>query len=281
MFGGLLGNTFNYVFEKQLTDLQNGDRLYYLARTPGMNLRTQLEGNSFAELVMRNTDAHTPEGRPVRHGRLQVRAGRLVTPAHSGLITAPTRSNDDPLSECDENAVLIRMPNGQFRYRADQLGRPARHQRPVASTTAPAPASTACSAATTTTPSSATRATTPSRAATVPTWRSAATATTSSPTSAATTSRRVVPATTPSTPGPACDILMAGEGNDFTNGGANINETFAGDGNDFVIAGQGLDAVFGDTGDDWIEGGDQPDLLQGDTGNLFFNDRATCPATTS
>ncbi|NOU21654.1 MAG: heme peroxidase, partial [Methyloglobulus sp.] len=53
LFGGLLGPTFNYVFEKQLTDLQNGDRFYYLARTPGMNLRSQLEGNSFAELVMR------------------------------------------------------------------------------------------------------------------------------------------------------------------------------------------------------------------------------------
>ena len=59
-FGGLLGTTFNYVFETQLTDLQNGDRLYYLARTPGMNLRTQLEGNSFAELMMRNTDGRTP-----------------------------------------------------------------------------------------------------------------------------------------------------------------------------------------------------------------------------
>ena len=58
-FGGLLGTTFNYVFENQLTDLQNGDRLYYLARTPGMNLRTQLEGNSFAELIMRNTNAHS------------------------------------------------------------------------------------------------------------------------------------------------------------------------------------------------------------------------------
>ena len=44
------------MFENQLTDLQNGDRLYYLARTPGMNLRTQLEGNSFAELMMRNTE---------------------------------------------------------------------------------------------------------------------------------------------------------------------------------------------------------------------------------
>ena len=34
-FGGLLGSTFNYVFENELTNLQNGDRLYYLAaRTP-------------------------------------------------------------------------------------------------------------------------------------------------------------------------------------------------------------------------------------------------------
>src|SRR3954452_5341898 len=56
LFGGLLGSTFNYVFQTQLEKLQDGDRLYYLARTPGMNLRTQLEGNSFSELIQRNMD---------------------------------------------------------------------------------------------------------------------------------------------------------------------------------------------------------------------------------
>ena len=56
LFGGLLGTTFNYVFQNTLENLQDGDRLYYLARTPGMNLRTQLEGNSFSELIERNTD---------------------------------------------------------------------------------------------------------------------------------------------------------------------------------------------------------------------------------
>ena len=57
LFGGLLGSTFNYVFQTQLEKLQDGDRLYYLARTPGMNLRTQLEGNSFSEMIQpRNTD---------------------------------------------------------------------------------------------------------------------------------------------------------------------------------------------------------------------------------
>src|SRR3954467_2982000 len=55
VFGGLLGSTFNFVFEHQLEDLQNGDRFYYLQRTDGLNLRFSLEGNSLAELTRRNT----------------------------------------------------------------------------------------------------------------------------------------------------------------------------------------------------------------------------------
>ena len=49
-FGGLLGSTFNFVFETQLENLQNGDRFYYLARTAGLNFLTELENNSFAKL---------------------------------------------------------------------------------------------------------------------------------------------------------------------------------------------------------------------------------------
>jgi beta-lactam-binding protein with PASTA domain/Ca2+-binding RTX toxin-like protein len=56
VFGGLLGSTFNFVFERQLEKLQDGDRFYYLQRLDGENLVTQLEGNSFAELIRRNTD---------------------------------------------------------------------------------------------------------------------------------------------------------------------------------------------------------------------------------
>jgi Ca2+-binding RTX toxin-like protein len=55
VFGGLLGSSFNFVFEHQLERLQDGDRLYYLQRTDGLNLRFSLEGNSFAELARRNT----------------------------------------------------------------------------------------------------------------------------------------------------------------------------------------------------------------------------------
>jgi Ca2+-binding RTX toxin-like protein len=55
-FGGMLGSTFNFVFETQLESLQDGDRLYYLHRTLGMNFLAELENNSFAKLVMANTD---------------------------------------------------------------------------------------------------------------------------------------------------------------------------------------------------------------------------------
>ena len=37
-FGGLLGSTFNFVFETQLENLQNADSFYYLSRTAGLQL---------------------------------------------------------------------------------------------------------------------------------------------------------------------------------------------------------------------------------------------------
>ncbi|MBU9698758.1 heme peroxidase [Rhodobacteraceae bacterium HSP-20] len=55
-FGGMLGSTFTFVFEAQMEMLQNNDRFYYLSRSQGMNLLTQLESDSFADLIQRNTD---------------------------------------------------------------------------------------------------------------------------------------------------------------------------------------------------------------------------------
>ena len=63
-FGGMLGSTFNFVFENQLEKLQDGDRFYYLERTAGLNFNAELESNSFAKLIMANTDAtHLPGAR--------------------------------------------------------------------------------------------------------------------------------------------------------------------------------------------------------------------------
>ena len=113
-FGGLLGTTFNYVFETQLTNLQNGDRFYYLGRTPGMNLRTQLEGNSFAELVMRNTTAHT-----LKADAFATADCKFEMASNPGIATpvSGTTVVDDPNSECEEN--LIAHPHAEWpdRYR--------------------------------------------------------------------------------------------------------------------------------------------------------------------
>lgn len=60
-FGGMLGSTFNFVFEMQMEKLQNGDRFYYLQRLDGLHLFGEMENNSFASLIMRNTNAtHLP-----------------------------------------------------------------------------------------------------------------------------------------------------------------------------------------------------------------------------
>ena len=60
-FGGMLGSTFNFVFENQLEKLQDGDRFYYLQRLDGLHLLAEMENNSFAKMIMANTDAtHLP-----------------------------------------------------------------------------------------------------------------------------------------------------------------------------------------------------------------------------
>ena len=56
-FQSMLGSTFEYVFTTQLENLQFADRFYYLFRNPGQQLFSALEGNTFSDLIQRNTDA--------------------------------------------------------------------------------------------------------------------------------------------------------------------------------------------------------------------------------
>jgi Ca2+-binding RTX toxin-like protein len=61
VFGGMLGSTFNFVFEVQLETLQDADRFYYLSRLANLNLTAQMENNKFSDIIHRNTDAtHLP-----------------------------------------------------------------------------------------------------------------------------------------------------------------------------------------------------------------------------
>lgn len=269
-FGGLLGSTFNYVFENQLTNLQNGDRFYYLARTPGMNLRAQLEGNSFAELVMRNTNAHTLKADPFATADCKFELGS--NPGIAGPLTGPGNVSNDPNSDCNETALLIRMADGTIRYRLINSVDPSGiNSQSVYNGRAGDFVDRIFGGTDNDT-----------------FWGGLGNDIIEGGDGAdialggegndilTDLAGDDVPKGGPGNDaidaGPGLDIIMGGEGKDFMNGGANTNEIFAAEGDDFAIAGQGMDAVFGDSGDDWIEGGDQPDLLIGDSSSLFFDD---------
>ncbi|MFM6848968.1 MAG: peroxidase family protein, partial [Terrabacter sp.] len=287
LFGGLLGTTFNYVFQGQLEKLQDGDRLYYLARTPGMNLRTQLEGNSFSEMIQRNTegtntlkaDAFATADCKFQMSFLNDPANtpntvvRAATPDVPASITGQGSLKDDPNTpDCDENLLLVRSPDGTIAYRQRNAVDPTGiNGQSVYNGTAAVDRIKGGNDNDTFWGGAGNDVIdgqggddvvlggdgddiiTDLDGADVP---------------------KGGPGNDAIDAGPGDDIPMGNAGQDFINAGANDNETFAGPGNDFVIAGQGADAVFGDGGDDWIEGGSGQDLLQGDHGAPFFDDPA-------
>jgi Ca2+-binding RTX toxin-like protein len=273
LFGGHLGNTFNYVFEYQLTTLQDDDRFYYLARTPGMNLQAQLEGNSFVELVQRNTSAHTLKTDAFSVADCKFEVSQLTSPAVAGPgndVFGAGSVNDVPDSDCNENHVLLRMSNGTWRYRLTNLDDPPGLNAQIVMN---------------------------GTAGVDRMWGGV-----DSDTFWGNEGNDVIeggdggdmarggdgndiitdsggddvhmggPGNDYISGGPGLDLLLGGAGKDFINGGSNINETFAGTGDDFVIAGTGADLVIAGAGDDWIEGGTGPDLLVGDASSFFFDD---------
>ena len=262
-FGGLLGSTFDYVFETQRTALQKGDRLYYLARTPGMNLRTQLEGNSFAELIMRTTTAHTLRADAFATVDCKFQLDNLAgTP--SGYAAQGNRVADDPTTACDERALLIRMPDGTIKYRArNTVDAPGINGQSVYNGTEGRDRVVAGNDNDTVWGNDGDDVLEGGAGADVTLGGEGDDILTDL---GGDDMPKGGPGNDVIDAGPGLDIVNAGTGKDFTDGGANANDTFAGEGDDFVLAGDGEDAVWGDAGDDWQEGGNSPDLLQGDSG---------------
>jgi Ca2+-binding RTX toxin-like protein len=279
--GGLLGSTFNYVFQNSLENLQDFDRLYYLNRTQGMNLRTQLEGNSFSELIERNTDgtntlkadAFATADCKFQLGDLTfpaTAAGSPLTPAAKLILGAGSVNDDAATTDCDENRLLLRKPDGTIQYRAINTVDPSGiNGQSVYNGTAGVDRVTGGNDNDTF-------------------WGDEGNdiieGNGGDDVALGGDGNDIItdldgadvlkggPGNDAIDTGPGDDIFMGGDGQDFMNGGANDNESFAGPGNDFIIAGLGADAVFGDSGDDWIEGGTSQDLLQGDHGAAFFDD---------
>ncbi|QJQ09910.1 heme peroxidase [Pseudomonas putida] len=102
-FGGMLGSTFNFVFENQMEKLQDGDRFYYLERTSGLSMNAELESNSFAKLIMANTSAtHLP-------GLVFSDPGFYLEVDQSKQFNAGL-GNADPLGENGEQVVFRDSP---------------------------------------------------------------------------------------------------------------------------------------------------------------------------
>ncbi|HEX7862242.1 MAG TPA: peroxidase family protein [Verrucomicrobiae bacterium] len=259
VFGGLLGPTFNYVFEKQMEDLQDGDRFYYLARTAGLNLLVQLEGNSFAELIMRNTDAH---GLP---GDVFSRPGfifNLTAQPGSGPIV------DDPATPDDETTLLIRLGDGTIRYTGPEhvvLNGTAGNDRIWAS-----------------------EGDDTINAGDDNDWMEGGDGNDTligglgddflldlggDDTLKGGDGNDVLS----SGQGFGADLNQGGRGHDWIVGGNDFTETFGGPGNDFIYGSIATSTVFGDDGDDWIEAGPNGggNLVQGDNGAPFQDDPNT------
>ncbi|MBO9522821.1 MAG: Ig-like domain-containing protein [Nocardioidaceae bacterium] len=270
LFGGLLGSTFNYVFQSNLERLQDGDRFYYLARTPGLNLRTQLESNSFSELIQRNTDnTNTLKADAFATADCKFQLANLAGTA-AGFTANGATVADDPSTECDETALLTRKPDGTIQYKQfNSVDPPGINGQSVYmgadgvdrvfggndnDTFWGALGNDILEG------NGGDDVTLGGEGNDVMTDISGADVQSGGPGNDA------------GDGGIGDDLLLGGDGQDVLNGGANDNEEFGGPGSDFIILGQGADAAFGDGGDDWMEGGSGQDLIQGDHGAPFFDD---------
>ena len=250
-FGGMLGSTFNFVFEAQMEKLQNGDRFYYLQRLDGLHLFGEMENNSFAAMIMRNTDAtHLPSdvfSTPGPDPRGRTRQDNSTT----SMATA-SRERSDPRRA----AAFYPLVSATIRPRVAPT-------RTICATPA---TSTSCSAA--------------------PTSNDIIIASIGDDTlfgdggndrleggfgndiinggagddiikdSGGDDNIKAGDGNDVVHAGPGLDLVMGSDGQDFIFLGTDMgSEVFAGEGNDFIYGNKNAERILGNEGDDWIETG--------------------------
>src|SRR4029077_11629490 len=273
--GGLLGTTNNYVFQTTLENLQDGDRLYYLARTPGLNLRTQLEGNSFAEMIERNTTGtNSLKADVFATADCKFQLGNLTSPANAAdpnnAITGVGSISDDPTTDCNENALLLRLGDGTIKYRqVNSVDPTGINGQSVYNGSDNVDRVYGGNDNDTVWGQNGNDVIDGGNGDDVVLGGNGDDIMTDI---AGADTSKGGPGDDAIDTGDGDDIYMGGDGQDFINAGQNDNEGFAGPGNDFIIAGAGADAPFGDGGDDWMEGGSGQDIMGGDHNGPFFDD---------
>ena len=272
-FGGMLGSTFNFVFETQMEMLQDGDRFYYLSRTQGLNMLNQLEANSFATLVMRNSDLG-------QDGSSHLPAHLFQTPDHIFEVNKGVQTELDPTwgnalkdmlfpllvrrvasSDVDGDGKLdgaYLKYNGQGHV---VLGGSAGNDTLIGGEGIDS------------------------------LWGDGGDDRLDGGDEADVVhggdgNDIITDSGSPSGgadflhgdnghdvifSGNGLDLIFGGSGSDYISIGEDAQEAFGGEGNDFILGGSGSDVLMGNEGDDWIEGGAGFDGIAGENSELFFN----------
>src|SRR3954453_2764930 len=269
--GSLLGSTNNYVFQNTLENLQDGDRLYYLARTPGMNLRTQLEGNSFAEMMERNTTGtNSLKADVFATADCKFNLANLNGTAAGFTANGATVTDDPTTTDCDESLVLLRLPDGTIKYRQiNTVDPPGINAQAVYNGSDGVDRIAGGNDNDTFWGQDGNDVIEGNGGDDIALGGNGNDIITDLDGADV---MKGGPGNDAIDTGVGDDLYMGGDGSDFINAGANDNEGFAGPGNDFLIAGLGADAPFGGEGDDWMEGGSGQDIMAGDEEAFFFDD---------
>jgi Ca2+-binding RTX toxin-like protein len=268
-FGGMLGSTFTFVFENQLENLQEGDRFYYLSRTQGMNLLAQLEADSMASLIRRNTDT---EDVGLHINANAFKAADFVIEMdqskqfNPGLGSADPDGLDPILGSMGGSASLVQRGPNFLRFLGDQhvvLGGTNADETIIGGLGDDA------------------------------IWGEGGhdrleggygvdhifggsgndIITDAGSDIGALEKMHGDEGDDVINAGMGLDLIFGGTGQDFIIGGTEDKDVFGGEGNDFIMGGSGFGVLAGNEGDDWIEGGDSFDTLIGEHSELFFNSR--------
>ncbi|WP_051960519.1 peroxidase family protein [Devosia riboflavina] len=274
-FGGMLGSTFAFVFQMTMENLQDADRFYYLSRTQGLNLLNELENNTFAELVMRNTDLGDDHSTAL--------PGNLFS-----AFEMPTLEMD-PSKQLDEDPTQDNpyLPFANIVERRDAAG----NLIAAGDTTTVAAYIRVNSNEHFTIGGTEGNDTIVSGGGDDAIWGKGG----DDRIEAGYGVDKVFGGegddiiTNAGTDIGEADFLHGNEGNDVIHGGSGLSlifgnqgndfliagpdgkEIFGGTGNDFILGGTGGDFLLGNEGNDWIEGGDRFDTLAGENSELFFN----------
>lgn len=278
-FGGMLGTSFNHVFEVQMERLQAGDRFYYLSRTQGMNLLTQLEADSFGALVVRNSDLGNPNSTHVAANLFQTPDLILEVDTHrqrdyNGDAAGRDPLHADPLVAALNPLVQRSDGDGNLANGLENLRYTGDAHAVLGGTDA--------------------RNILISGAGDDTAWGDGGDddiegglgndhlfggAGNDIITDQGSDFGDVIEGGSGHdfiSSGNGLDLLFGGEGQDFIFGSQDDKDISGGLDNDFIQGGTGSNVLKGNEGDDWIEGGDGStgfDGLAGENSELFFNSR--------